>query len=472
MWMRRHPVDKRRPLVTVFAMPAAKIRRGTNRATQLSGRERILNAAEALFGLHGFHAVTMRALGEAASCRMGLIYHHFGNKEALLDAVLKRRIDDLEAPRMAGIAKAHTLEAMVAADVRPLFAGLDVENGPDDPHWPTYLRLLTRMAFSAEWRDHPAGGVLDQSALMMTARLQEFLPELDRTKAAIAVCYARCSALYVLSDALSLRERLTPSMAAAAIAHGRDLLVPFIAHGVRRVASTRLAPQPAFPIPEIPPDPERSARDRILDAAEHLLARNEIAAITLRQITKHANVNDSLLSYHLGAKEDLIRAVQERRGAVLHAEFLTVLGECRAAVAAGGNAAEATARGFVEPCMRLIATTGQSGLDYWRIIVRLAMTSPWDALIAQQFDHLAWELMQLTLPDRGADPYRAHSWAVSIVRGALSISMIDNGRVDLLSDGAAKSSDIALMNVVLTPYLIGGLEALAAAQRDALRKSA
>ncbi|QOC21946.1 TetR/AcrR family transcriptional regulator [Wenzhouxiangella sp. AB-CW3] len=50
-------------------------------------RARILQAAFELFVDQGFAAVTMRELAERSGVTKSLIHHHFGNKEALWDAV-------------------------------------------------------------------------------------------------------------------------------------------------------------------------------------------------------------------------------------------------------------------------------------------------------------------------------------------------------------------------------------------------
>ena len=54
-------------------------------------RERILDAALEVFGSKGFDAATTRDLAAGAGVTSGLIYHYFGNKEALLLAVIVER---------------------------------------------------------------------------------------------------------------------------------------------------------------------------------------------------------------------------------------------------------------------------------------------------------------------------------------------------------------------------------------------
>lgn len=50
-------------------------------------RHKILEAAHALFEAHGYENVTMRAVADAIEYSPTTIYHHFANKDALVEAV-------------------------------------------------------------------------------------------------------------------------------------------------------------------------------------------------------------------------------------------------------------------------------------------------------------------------------------------------------------------------------------------------
>src|SRR5688572_13164459 len=54
-------------------------------------------------------------------------------------------------------------------------------------------------------------------------------------------------------------------------------------------------------------------RDRLLDAAERLLAAKGFEATSLRDVTSKAKANVASVNYHFGSKEALVRAVFERR---------------------------------------------------------------------------------------------------------------------------------------------------------------
>lgn len=59
-----------------------------NKSRGSRSRERILTRATELFAEHGFDAMTMRQLGDAAGLDNSSLYRHFPSKAALIDAVL------------------------------------------------------------------------------------------------------------------------------------------------------------------------------------------------------------------------------------------------------------------------------------------------------------------------------------------------------------------------------------------------
>jgi len=83
------------------------------RETQL----RLLDAAEELFMQHGFEGASMRMLTARAGVNLAAVNYHFGSKDALIEAVFRRRLDPMNAQRLAELDR---LEA--EADGKPLGA--------------------------------------------------------------------------------------------------------------------------------------------------------------------------------------------------------------------------------------------------------------------------------------------------------------------------------------------------------------
>ena len=64
-------------------------------------RERILNAAERLFGELGYDAASLRTITAEAGANIAAVNYHFKSKQELLRAVLARRIRPLNDQRLA-----------------------------------------------------------------------------------------------------------------------------------------------------------------------------------------------------------------------------------------------------------------------------------------------------------------------------------------------------------------------------------
>jgi len=87
----------------------------------------ILDAAERLFAEHGFAATSLRNIIAEAGVNLAAVHYHFGSKEALIKAVLERRIVPMNEERLRmldlvearGGASAIDLEGVVEALIGP-----------------------------------------------------------------------------------------------------------------------------------------------------------------------------------------------------------------------------------------------------------------------------------------------------------------------------------------------------------------
>src|SRR3982751_4354327 len=66
-------------------------------------RTRILDVAEELFMLHGFEGTSMRVLTAKAGVTLAAVNYHFGSKDALIEAVFRRRLDPMNTARIAAL---------------------------------------------------------------------------------------------------------------------------------------------------------------------------------------------------------------------------------------------------------------------------------------------------------------------------------------------------------------------------------
>ncbi len=111
-------------------------------------RLRILDAAEELFMQHGFEGTSMRLLTGKAGVNLAAVNYHFGSKHALIEAVFRRRLDPMNAARIAELDKveadaagrAPTPEAIIRAFLAPTLRLIEDAKGGGR----NFIRLLGR----------------------------------------------------------------------------------------------------------------------------------------------------------------------------------------------------------------------------------------------------------------------------------------------------------------------------------------
>src|ERR1700744_1904733 len=67
----------------------------------MTTKTRILDAAERLFARDGFEATSLRAITTEAQVNLAAVNYHFQSKEALVQAVIGRRMGPVNARRLA-----------------------------------------------------------------------------------------------------------------------------------------------------------------------------------------------------------------------------------------------------------------------------------------------------------------------------------------------------------------------------------
>ena len=82
----------------------------TLRNSESDTKTRLLDAAERLFSDRGFEAVTHRDIAVAAAVNLAAVNYHFGSKDRFIRAVIKRRVDSINARRLAALARAERQE--------------------------------------------------------------------------------------------------------------------------------------------------------------------------------------------------------------------------------------------------------------------------------------------------------------------------------------------------------------------------
>lgn len=107
-------------------------------------RDRILDAAERLFGEQGVDAVSVRSVLKAAGVNVALAHYHFGSREGLIDELLRTRVAPIAEEQIRDIeaVDARGAEASLEDVLRAYFGGALRAR-------PSLAKLLAQLQLSA-----------------------------------------------------------------------------------------------------------------------------------------------------------------------------------------------------------------------------------------------------------------------------------------------------------------------------------
>lgn len=148
-------------------------------------RTRILDVAEELFMQHGFEATSMRLLTSTARVNLAAVNYHFGSKDALIEALFQRRLDPMNAERIAALdaleqqageqalAPEQIIRAFIGASLRMIE---DAKGGGRN-----FIRLLGRAYTEPAKQIRALIGQLHAAAMeRFKAALARALPQIPR----------------------------------------------------------------------------------------------------------------------------------------------------------------------------------------------------------------------------------------------------------------------------------------------------
>jgi AcrR family transcriptional regulator len=140
---------------------------------------RLLDAAERLFGLHGYDGVGMRMLADEAKVNLGATTYHFGSKEALYVETFMRRFRPSNAERLRLLREAEALadghpvpvEKIVECMLRPPY-----DSGREHK---AFQRFLARnLLIAPEFLESAIHKELAPEMAAFTAALKRALPDI------------------------------------------------------------------------------------------------------------------------------------------------------------------------------------------------------------------------------------------------------------------------------------------------------
>lgn len=206
------------------------------------------------------------------------------------------------------------------------------------------------------------------------------------------------------------------------------------------------------------PDVSGAVPTEILNAAESLFAAHGYDAVSVRNIADKAQVRLGLVSYYFPAKQQIFEAVVQRRAAVLH----TCKIEALAAVTAAGSNPTAgdILRAFILPSVSLALEGGREWRDYSIVTGQLAQTDTWKALVHKHFDPTINEFviaLKKVVPAASEASLHYGMWFTAMCL----ISVLNSPRrLDEMTDGKVRTSDLETTAAWLVPFVTAGFSAI------------
>lgn len=205
----------------------------------------------------------------------------------------------------------------------------------------------------------------------------------------------------------------------------------------------------------------QKTRDRILDAAEELFAHKGFEGVSVRQIMSKAEADVSLAYYHFKSKRDLFDQVMLRRVEHLNTIRLKALETVEQRHPDDSPTVEEIIAAFTNPLLDLLAEEHDEWKYYFQLIAQINNSPEWGGeLMTRYFDPLVrrfLEALRQALP--GCDEADLY-WCHHFLSGALTLTFAETGRIDNLSDGIVKSSDMASIAERMPKFLAAGFEQL------------
>ena len=215
-------------------------------------------------------------------------------------------------------------------------------------------------------------------------------------------------------------------------------------------------------------DSTGDTKDRLLDTAERLFARQGFAATSLRQITREAGVNLAAVHYHFKSREHLIEMLLRRKLEPLNARRLTLLDGLESALPANAPSLEQILRAFLLPIFEAQHENLKIG-DFAIIMGRIA-TTPGDwapALLRSAFGAAMPRFIDAIRRAVPALRQEDLAWGMHLTIGAMAHHLAGGILLEMLGGGRVDRHDHEEALGRLITYMAAGVRALASQERHA-----
>ena len=108
-------------------------------------REKILQTAEVLFGEQGFAATSLRQIIAKADVNLAAIHYHFGSKESLLDAMVRRKAEPVNQERISRLERLEAQSNGHAPEIEEILDAFFAPTAPIAEANPLFVRVMGRI---------------------------------------------------------------------------------------------------------------------------------------------------------------------------------------------------------------------------------------------------------------------------------------------------------------------------------------
>lgn len=212
------------------------------------------------------------------------------------------------------------------------------------------------------------------------------------------------------------------------------------------------------------------SRERILDAAEELFAKRGFYGVTLREVATLAQADTALVHYYFDSKGGLFDSVIARRAQEVNSRRLRSLEayerEAHATLTAAG-----VLGAYLRPTFDFIMSGDPGARNYGAVIAKAnASASVDDVNVAiSPFDPVVHKLVGLLRRVRPECAEIDIYWFYHMLSGAITLSLAETGRIDILSNGRCRSDDTATILERMIEIFAAGFAGLPASAKPRMR---
>ncbi len=207
---------------------------------------------------------------------------------------------------------------------------------------------------------------------------------------------------------------------------------------------------------------DQDLRERILDVAEQQFSNHGYDAVSTRAVAKAAGATSAMIHYYFSTKRELFDAVFARRADVINAERMAALDGYDSAAGAHVTV-EGALEAFLAPALAKLQES-EGWRAYLALVAQVGNKHEWGGeVMTRSFDPVIQRLIAIirkAMPEAGdVDLY----WAYHFLSGALLLTLSETDRIDRLSDGKCRSTDVAAILPRMVQFAAAGFRSVCGA---------